>query len=132
MRIPTEQFENVPVSTLSPNISPRDEERELPGCTKSLTLSSRGSLTPTHAVNNNSALRRNSGGSAPISPSMSRKSGGTDSDSGGQRSISPGLLTEDEERDQFPADDAVSFGSNGPRSLPSVHSISMGLMAIKR
>lgn len=132
MRIPTEQFENVPVSTLSPNISPRDEEKELPGSTKSLTPTTR-SLTPSNlpGVNNNSSLslRKNSGGSAPISPSLSRKSGGTDSD--GQRSISPGLLTDDEDRDQFLPIHG-NFGTNGPRSLPSVHSISVGLMAFKR
>ena len=127
-----EQFENVPVSTLSPNISPRDEEKELPGSVKSLTPSARGSLTPSNlpVVNNNSALRKNSGDSVSVSPSMSRKSACTDSDSGGPRSASPGIL-DDEDRDQFMPDHGT-FGGNGPRSLPSVHSISVGFMALKR
>jgi len=129
MRIPAEQFANVPVSTLSPNISPRDEERELPGSTLSLTPS-----TSTTLPNNNSSTRKSSGaGSAPNSPNVSRKSGGTDSDSG-KRSLSPGLLDDDETRDHFGPEQG-SFMSNighGPRSLPTVQSISMGIMAIKR
>ncbi|ODN04227.1 Protein spire [Orchesella cincta] len=119
MRIPTEHFSKVPVSSLSPALSPRDEEKELPG-----------SRAPT--PNNSSSCsnikrtgRKNSVGSAPTSPNMSRKSIGTDSDSG-QRSISPGLL-ESEERDRFSPDHG-----NGHHSLPTVTSISLGLMAFKR
>lgn len=119
MRIPTEHFSKVPVSSLSPALSPRDEEKELVS----------GSRTPTpNSTNGTSSKptgRKNSVGSAPTSPNVSRKSTGTDSDSG-QRSISPGLL-ESEERDRFSPDHGT-----GPYSLPTVTSISLGLKAFKR
>lgn len=122
MRIPTEHFSKVPVSSLSPALSPRDEEKELLPGSRTPTPNSTNGPTST---NNKPAGRKNSVGSAPTSPNMSRKSIGTDSDSG-QRSISPGLL-ESEERDRFSPDHG-----NGPYSLPTVTSISLGLMAFKR
>lgn len=128
MRIPTEHFSKVPVSSLSPSLSPRDEEKELvPGSRTPTPNSTNGTTTQNNTNKNNKlAGRKNSVGSAPSSPNMSRKSLGTDSDSG-QRSISPGLL-ESEERDRFSPD----HGNHGPYSLPTVTSISLGLMAFKR
>lgn len=119
MRIPTEHFAKIPVSTLSPLLSPREEDRDF--LTPKTPTPAKGSPSPVHLPTG----RKNSVGSAPTSPCLSRKSMGTDSDSG-QRSISPGLM-DSEERDRFSPD-----SNSGPYSLPSVSSISHGLMAFKR
>jgi hypothetical protein len=116
MRIPTEHFAKVPVSTLSPCISPREEEKDLLG-SKSLTPTRMDSLTPSNIQN---MTRKNSVGSAPTSPNLSRKSAGSDSHS------SHGLQeSRQEETDYFET-------GTGPHSLPTVTSISLGLMAFKR
>lgn len=130
MRIPAEQFANVPVSTLSPHISPRDEERELPGSTKSLTPST---SNPSLQTNAPYTRKSSSAESAPSSPNVSRKSGRNDSNSG-KRSISPALMEDDESKDEFGPEQGSLTGMSGygPRSLPSVQSISMGLIAMKR
>jgi len=116
MRIPTDHFANIPVSTLSPLMSPRDEDYSLTP-TKTSQKSS-----PVHGPNK----RKNSVGSAPNSPTLSRSSLGVELESG-QRSVSPSLMDTSEDRDKF-----FSSDESGPYSLPSVSSISSGLMALKR
>jgi hypothetical protein len=125
MRIPTEHFAKIPVSTLSPLLSPKDEEREAYSLTSTKTTTT-PQKSPNHTHLNtpqSQHKRKNSVGSAPTSPTLSRRS--TDSDSG-QRSISPGGVDFAEERDRFSPD---SSSMSGPYSLPS---LSMGLMAFKR
>ena len=125
-----EHFAKVPVSTLSPNLSPREEERSLPGSSGNLgpnSMSTENSLAP-NRESFSSGGRKNSVGSAPNSPSTSRKSD-TGVDSGSeQRSKSPSHTDADEERDRF----SPEHQGYGPRSLPTVASISSGLMAWQR
>ncbi|OXA64359.1 Protein spire 1 [Folsomia candida] len=126
MRIPTEHFANIPVSTLSPLLSPTREEdspTNTPGKSPSpLHPSGVGGVGGScHSLMGKG--RKNSVGSAPTSPSLSRKS-----DDSGQRSISPGgLLDGDDLRDRISPD-----GQSGPYSLPTVSSISLSLQALKR
>ncbi len=129
MRIPTEHFANIPVSTLSPLLSPTREE-ESPTATPGKSPSpihplGSSSLGGGGGSNVNVKGRKNSVGSAPTSPSLSRKS---DDSSTGQRSISPGMMeSEDTMRDRISPD-----GHSGPYSLPTVSSISLSLQAFKR
>jgi len=126
MRIPTEHFGKVPVSTLSPNLSPREEERSLPGSSVNLGPSSAENSLAPNRESFSSVGRKNSVGSAPNSPNTSRKSD-TGVESGSeQRSKSPSHTDADEERDRF----SPEHHGYGPRSLPSV--ISSGLMAWQR
>jgi len=127
MRIPTEHFANIPVNTLSPNVSPREEEaKEFPASVlKPPTLKSAENSSSGNSSCGVGVARQNSVGSAPSSPNLSLSRRSNDSDSSTQRSVSPGL--ESEERDQFD-----HSSSSGPYSLPTVSSISLGIRAFKR
>ena len=140
MRIPTEHFAKVPVSTLSPNISPREEEKDF--IPKSLTPTNNGSSRSSDSSSLPPAglmTRKNSVGSAPTSPNLSTRRSlllAADSDYSSQqqqqqsRSISPaGLDSSSSDQDRYSPD---HHSSNGPHSLPTVTSISLGLMAFKK
>jgi hypothetical protein len=129
-----EHFAKVPVSTLSPNLSPREEERSLPGSSANLApnslTSQENSLAPNREsfCSSHSGGRKNSVGSAPNSPSTSRKSDAGGDSGSDQRSKSPSHTDADEERDRF----SPEHTSYGPTSLPTMATVASGLMAWQR